>query len=87
VRFTFLVEVEVERDEGKFASRDELAEQIVGELEGADPGSLEGDEGGSYSVASFDVEEFTVERNRTLMDVTTAERKTIEQARAARRKG
>ena len=85
MRFTYVIEVEVERDEGKFASRDELSEQIVSELESADPGSLYGDEGGEYSVSSFDVEEMTVERKQSLMAVTAAERKTIQEARAARR--
>jgi hypothetical protein len=37
VRYTFLVEVEVERTEGKFASREDLAGQLLEELEGANP--------------------------------------------------
>lgn len=53
--FQFLVTVEVSRTQGKFATREELAEQIRAELEGADPGSLEGAEGGEYTVESFDV--------------------------------
>jgi hypothetical protein len=57
MRFLYLVTAEVERDEGKFASRDELAEQIISEIEGADPGSLSGDEGGAYSVVDWDVSE------------------------------
>lgn len=55
MRFVFQVEVEVERTEGKFATRDELAEQLMEELEGADPGDLEGDSGGEYEVTSFEV--------------------------------
>jgi hypothetical protein len=57
MKFTFVVEVEVERDEGKFASRDELADQLIQEIEGADPGSLSGDNGGEYSTTSWEVSE------------------------------
>lgn len=52
---TLTVTIEVERSEGKFASREELTEQLVTELEGADPGSLEGENGGQYDVTSFEV--------------------------------
>jgi hypothetical protein len=57
VKFTFVVEVEVERDEGKFASRDELADQLSQAIEGADPGSLTGDNGGEYSTTGWEVSE------------------------------
>lgn len=57
MRFTFEVTVEVERTEGLFASRDELSEQMSDELENADPGSLDGDEGGQYEVVSWEVAE------------------------------
>lgn len=55
--FTFTVTVEVERTQGKFATREELAEQIIAELEGANPGTLEGENGGEYEVSDFSVEE------------------------------
>ncbi len=80
----FIVEAEVEREEGLFASRDELEEQIVGELEGADPGSLDGDEGGSYTVVSFEVTAEAPERGKTAMWVTPAERKLLMERRASR---
>lgn len=57
MRFEFKVVVEVERDEGKFESREDLGEQIRDEIESADPGSLEGDNGGQYSTSLFEVEE------------------------------
>ena len=57
MKFLFEIEVEVERDEGKFASRDELSAQIQEAIEGADPGSLEGDNGGQYSTTSWGVSE------------------------------
>lgn len=57
MRFIFEVEVEVERDEGKFASRAELADQIQEALEGADPGNLEGENGGQYTVHEWAVNE------------------------------
>jgi ABC-type phosphate/phosphonate transport system permease subunit len=59
VRFTYLVEVEVERTEGKFASREEVEEQITDALESADPGSVDGigaDGDSSYEVISWDVQ-------------------------------
>lgn len=55
--FTFTITVEVERTEGKFASRDEIAEKIAEELKGADPGTIDTDEGASYEVTSFDVQQ------------------------------
>lgn len=55
MRFTFMVEVEVERTEGKFASRDEIEEQIIEALEGADPCSYEGDAGGEYETVDWSV--------------------------------
>lgn len=54
--FTFTVTVEVERDEGKFASRDEIAEQIQDAIEGANPDSIDGENGGVYSVTSWEIE-------------------------------
>lgn len=59
-RFTFLVTVELERSSGKFASRDEMSDQILSEIEGADPGSLSGlgaDGDSEYEVSSWEVEE------------------------------
>lgn len=55
MHFVFTVEVEIERDEGVFASREELEAQVQEALEGADPGSISGDEGGQYSVTMFEV--------------------------------
>lgn len=40
--FTFTVTVEVERESGKFMSRDEVQEQIQEALESADPGQVDG---------------------------------------------
>lgn len=62
MRFAFIVTVDAERTEGKFASRDELAAQILDELEGANPGTLEGDNGGQYEVGDFDVQQVDVDR-------------------------
>lgn len=55
MRFAFTVEVEATYESGKFASKDELADQIQEALEGGDPGQLEGDEGATYSVDSWTV--------------------------------
>jgi seryl-tRNA(Sec) selenium transferase len=53
MRLTFTVEVEVERITGKFASRDELAEQMVNAIEGADEGTWYGDNEGEYETTSW----------------------------------
>lgn len=87
MQFTYVVQVEVSREEGKFAGRDELSEQIRENIEGADPGQLDGDEGGVYAIDGFEVEEEAMERGRELMQVTAAERRMIEEARATRRRG
>jgi len=48
------IEVELERIEGKFATKEELAEQLVEEL--TDPGiTLEGENGGQYEITGWDV--------------------------------
>lgn len=60
MRFSYVVEVEVDRVEGKFASREEVAEQIQEALDNADPGSIDGigsDGTSSYEVQSWDVQE------------------------------
>jgi hypothetical protein len=60
MRFVFTVAVEVERDEGKFAARDEVAEQIAEALEQADPSTIDGvgaDGTSTYSVTDWVVEE------------------------------
>lgn len=57
MQFTFTVSVELERSEGKFASRDELSEQIIESISSADPGSLYGDNGGIYEVVDWEVED------------------------------
>lgn len=55
MKIRFEVEVELTRTEGKFASKDELAGQIQSALEDANPGEVEGENGGQYEVSSFDV--------------------------------
>jgi hypothetical protein len=67
VRFEFIVSVEVERIEGKFASRDELAEQIQEALDNADPGELEGEAGGSYQTVTWGVQEEAQQKAKKLV--------------------
>lgn len=55
MRFQFTVDVEVERSEGKFASRDELEAMILEWLESANEGTLEGENGGQYEVTDYEV--------------------------------
>lgn len=57
MHFEFKVVVDVERDEGKFASREDLSTQIQESIESADPGSIEGENGGQFSTVTWDVEE------------------------------
>jgi len=68
MEFTFnitaTVSVSVERTEGKFASRDEIGDQIQEALESevqqaieaADPGSYEGENGGQYETSEWSVD-------------------------------
>jgi hypothetical protein len=63
-RFVFRVVVEVERTNGKFASRDEIAEAIVSELEGAEPSTLDGigsDSDSTYDVQSFEISDVSAD--------------------------
>lgn len=54
--FEYTVRVQVERMEGKFATKDELSEQIEDALEQAAPPSLEGENGGQYDITEWEVE-------------------------------
>lgn len=58
--FKFEVTVTVERTQGKFASRADIADEIRAELENADPGSLSGlgaDGDSVYEVTEFSVDQ------------------------------
>jgi|GEM_PF-4973209 len=57
MKFQIRVGVEVEHVEGKFASREEIFEQLRDEIQSADPGTVECDGGGCYDVVTFEVEE------------------------------
>ena len=58
-KFTFTVEVEVERSEGKFAARDEMADAIREMIEGAEDGiyGIGADGSSSYDVTSWEMSE------------------------------
>lgn len=59
-KFTFTVSVEIERESGKFASRDELSEAVLSWLESADEGSIDGvgaDGDSSYTTTTWEVAE------------------------------
>jgi hypothetical protein len=64
MRFVYTVEVEAERTEGKFASRDDIGEQIRDEIESADPGQITGENGGEYEITSWEVSEAEMKRTR-----------------------
>jgi hypothetical protein len=52
--FTFAVEVTLEREQGKFVSREEMAEQLAEAIQDADPGSVDVDES-TYNVTDWSV--------------------------------
>lgn len=59
MRFTFTVNVELERESGKFMSRDEVLTELQEAIEGADPGSVTGGADGdsTYNTVQWDVQE------------------------------
>jgi hypothetical protein len=60
MRFLFEIEADVQRIEGKFATRDEIAEQIQGWLDNANEGLIDGvgaDGASSYEVIDWSVNE------------------------------
>lgn len=60
MKFTFTVEIEVDRVEGKFAARDEIAEELLNEIEGNAPTEVYGvgaDGDSTYEVTDYSVTE------------------------------
>lgn len=60
MEFVFEVRATVERVSGKFASREDVAAELMQTLESTDPGTVYGlgaDGDSSYEVQSWDVEE------------------------------
>jgi hypothetical protein len=60
IRFTFTVTVELQHEQGKFAPRDEIAEQLLESLNDADPMTLYGlgaDSDSTYNTVSWETEE------------------------------
>lgn len=58
--FKFVVEVTVERIEGKFAGRDEMADAITDMLDGANEGGISGigaDGSSEYEITDWSVSE------------------------------
>jgi hypothetical protein len=51
---TFTIEVSLDKTQGKFVSKDDLAEEIRTELEANDPGTVQVDES-EYEVTNWDV--------------------------------
>jgi hypothetical protein len=64
--FEFKITLEVERTQGKFASREEIAECAIEQLEGAEPyiGGIGADGETEYDVTLFEVEEIIEKRTR-----------------------
>lgn len=59
MRLSFLVTVELDRTEGKFASKEDLGSQIVDALEEADPFELTGENEGTYETTVWEVTDIT----------------------------
>jgi hypothetical protein len=60
MKFKFEIEIEVDRVQGKFASREDIVEQIEGWLEGANEGEVSGvgaDGESEYEVVDYSVSE------------------------------
>jgi len=55
MRFTFTVNIEIEHSTGKFATRDEIEEQVTQALTDADQGEWTGDSGGEYQTVDWEV--------------------------------
>jgi hypothetical protein len=55
MEIVIVLRVEVERDEGKFASREAIEELILDEVTSADPGSIDPDEA-TYSTTMWEAE-------------------------------
>ena len=55
MRMTFTIEVELEKGSGKFASKDEIADKIMEDLESADPGTIFSDDNAEFNVVQWDV--------------------------------
>lgn len=58
MKIKFLVEVELERTEGKFVSKDDAAHALREELEAANPGALSIDES-EYDVADWTISNYS----------------------------
>ena len=57
MRFTFHVSVEVNRQQGKFASREDIATELQQALDDANPGDLQVGDDGEYTVDDWTVDE------------------------------
>jgi hypothetical protein len=55
IQIEFVVALTVEREDGPVSGRSELVRLIREELEAADPGSVETDNGGTYEVHGWTV--------------------------------
>lgn len=54
-RFEFLVSVEAEKTSGKFVGKDVIEEELIGEIEGANPNSVS-PEDSEYDIVTWDVQ-------------------------------
>lgn len=68
MEFVFEIRATADYQQGKFASRDDLSEQIQSELESADPGSLTSENDGEYEISNWEVEEIPQVKPRAYSD-------------------
>lgn len=65
MQHVFLLTVETERESGKFASADEIAEAIIAAIDEANPGQIDGigaDSESVYTIETFEAEEISKKR-------------------------
>lgn len=58
MNFTFLVNIDVQRESGKFESREDIANELLMSLNDANPTSITGPQyDGTFNISDWDVEE------------------------------
>lgn len=55
MKFLITLEVEVSREQGKFASRDEIEEKITEAINDANPSTLDTDNEATYTIDSWEI--------------------------------
>lgn len=62
MEFSFIVNASVERVQGKFSTRENIEEELIETIDGANPGSITGENDGEYEVTDWTVEQNVIEK-------------------------